>query len=97
MISLHQRLAAVTDRTANLTAQLRELNELRERVRKAELALGSRRADHRKRTRIRSLTPLNRSGKPSRRARVRYLAQGPALRQAEADARSMIRHRSLPA
>jgi hypothetical protein len=33
-----QRLAAVTDTTANLIAQLRELEELRERVRKVELA-----------------------------------------------------------
>jgi hypothetical protein len=32
-----QRLAAITDATANLIAQLRELNELREEVRKAEL------------------------------------------------------------
>jgi hypothetical protein len=33
-----QRLAAITDATANLIAQLRELNELREQVRKAELS-----------------------------------------------------------
>jgi hypothetical protein len=39
MISLHQqRLAAVVDTTANLITQLRELEGLREQVRKAELA-----------------------------------------------------------
>jgi hypothetical protein len=37
-MSSFQRLAAVTDASANLIVQLRELNELRERVRKAELA-----------------------------------------------------------
>jgi hypothetical protein len=39
MSSTLQRLAVVTDTTANLVAQLRELNELRDQVRKAELAL----------------------------------------------------------
>src|ERR1700730_17602321 len=46
MSSLHRhlavvtdtRLAIVTDTAANLITQLRELNELRERVRKAELS-----------------------------------------------------------
>jgi hypothetical protein len=63
-----QRLAAITDTTANLIAQLRELEGLRERVRKAELA-SRRRLYRRKRTRIRRLElgkpltpPLNRSG-----------------------------------
>ena len=37
-MSTLQRLAALTDATANLKAQLRELNELREQVRKAELS-----------------------------------------------------------
>ena len=37
MRSLERRLAAFTDTTANLIAQLRELDRLRERVRKAEL------------------------------------------------------------
>jgi hypothetical protein len=37
MITL-QRLTAITDATANLVAQLRELKELREQVRKAELS-----------------------------------------------------------
>ena len=37
-MSALQRLAAITDATANLIAQLRELNELREQVRKAEQA-----------------------------------------------------------
>ena len=36
-MSTLQRFAAFTDATANLKAQLRELNELREQVRKAEL------------------------------------------------------------
>jgi hypothetical protein len=38
MNSLQQRLAAVTDTAANLKAQLCELNELRERVRKELLS-----------------------------------------------------------
>jgi len=42
MFSL-QRLAAAADTIANLIAQLRELDQLRERVRKAELARRSRR------------------------------------------------------
>jgi hypothetical protein len=37
-----QRLAAISDARANLIAQLRELNELREQVRKAEQAQRSR-------------------------------------------------------
>jgi hypothetical protein len=55
-----QRLAAITDTNANLIAQLRELQGLRERVRKAELARRSRRVDRRKRTRIRWLESRNR-------------------------------------
>lgn len=55
-----QRLAAITDTTANLIAQLRELARLRERVRKAELGRRSRRVDHRKRTRSRQLEPRSR-------------------------------------
>jgi ATPase subunit of ABC transporter with duplicated ATPase domains len=52
MSSLQQRIAAVTDTIANLIAQLRELDRLRERVRKAKLsAWRSRRIDHRRRTR----------------------------------------------
>jgi hypothetical protein len=47
------RLSVVTGAAANLTAQLSELNELRERVRKAQLsARRSRRTNHRKTTRI---------------------------------------------
>jgi len=42
-----QRLAAISDATANLTAQLRELNELREQVRKAEEAQRSLRLERR--------------------------------------------------
>jgi hypothetical protein len=37
-MSTLQRLAAITETAANLIAQLRELNELREQVRKAELS-----------------------------------------------------------
>jgi hypothetical protein len=53
MRSLERRLAAFTDSTANLIAQLRELDRLRERVRKAELTRRSPQVDRRKRTRIR--------------------------------------------
>jgi hypothetical protein len=38
MSPLQQRIAAVTDTTANLIAQLRELDLLRERVREAQLS-----------------------------------------------------------
>jgi hypothetical protein len=38
MSSLQRRIAAVTDTTANLIAQLRELDRLREEVRKALLS-----------------------------------------------------------
>ena len=55
-----QRLEAVTDASAKLIAQLRELEGLRERVRKAELARGSRRVDRRKRTRIPQLEARSR-------------------------------------
>jgi hypothetical protein len=37
MISLQQRIAAITGTTSNLIAQLRELDRLREQVREAEL------------------------------------------------------------
>ncbi len=37
LISLQRRLAALTATAAGLIAQLRELNQLRERVRKAQL------------------------------------------------------------
>jgi hypothetical protein len=55
MRSLQWRLEAVTYTTASLIAQLRELEGLRERVRKAELARRSRRVDRRRRARIRRL------------------------------------------
>jgi hypothetical protein len=59
MSIVEQRIAPI----ANLIAQLRELNQLRERVRKAELAARSRRIRRRKRTLIRRLAPsLHRSG-----------------------------------
>jgi hypothetical protein len=38
MSSLQRRIAAITDTTANLIAQLRELDRLREQVRKALLS-----------------------------------------------------------
>jgi hypothetical protein len=39
MSTLQERLAAITDTTANLKAQFRELDRLREHVRKAELRI----------------------------------------------------------
>jgi hypothetical protein len=60
MRSLQRRLEAVTDTAANLIAQLRELEGLRERVGKAEKARRSRRAARRKRTHIRRLKPESR-------------------------------------
>jgi hypothetical protein len=51
----YPRLSLVTDTVANLNVQLCELNLLRERVRKAELARSSRPVDRRKRARIRRL------------------------------------------
>jgi hypothetical protein len=50
MLSFQPSAAAVIDESLNLFAQLRELERLREQVRKAELAR-SPRADRRKRTR----------------------------------------------
>jgi len=53
MSFLQQRLAAVTDVAATLIAQLSELNELREQVRKAQLTVRrTRRTSSRKRARI---------------------------------------------
>jgi hypothetical protein len=47
------RLSVVAEAAVNLIAQLSELNELRERVREAELSTRrSRRTNHRKRKRI---------------------------------------------
>jgi hypothetical protein len=58
-----QRLAAVINTTANVIAQLRELEGLREQVRKAELALKSGQLERRKRTLIRQLaSSLDESG-----------------------------------
>jgi hypothetical protein len=51
MSSLEQRVAAVTNRTANLIAQLIELNRLRDRLRKAQLAWRSRRIERRRKPR----------------------------------------------
>jgi hypothetical protein len=50
----YTRLSVVTDTAANLIAQLSELNELRDRVRKAELA-SRRRLYRRKRSAFRGL------------------------------------------
>jgi hypothetical protein len=55
MGSLREHVAAVTDKRSNLVAQLRELERLREQVKKAELARKSQQTDRRKRTRIRRL------------------------------------------
>jgi len=58
MSTFEQRIAPIVD----LIAQLRELNQLREQVRKAELARRSRRVGGRKRKLIRRLaSSLNRS------------------------------------
>jgi len=54
MSTFRQSAAAVIDQRLNLVALLRELEQLREQVRKAELAR-SLRVDRRKRTRIRWL------------------------------------------
>jgi hypothetical protein len=52
MTSLQRRISAITHETAHLVAQLRELDRLRERIRKAQLTVRrSRRIDHRKRRR----------------------------------------------
>ena len=51
MSSLERRLAAVTSRTADLIAQLIELNKLRDRLRKAQLAWRSRRIERRQKPR----------------------------------------------
>jgi hypothetical protein len=61
MRSFQQSAAALIDERLNFIALLRELEELRERVRKAELALRSRRVERRKRTHIRSLELRRRS------------------------------------
>jgi hypothetical protein len=53
MSTFEQRAAAIVD----LIAQLRELNQLREQVKKAELAERSRRVGRRKRKLIRRLPP----------------------------------------
>jgi hypothetical protein len=55
--SLEQHNAAVTDETSGLVAQLRELERLREQVRKAELAWRWRQIDRGKRKRIGWLEP----------------------------------------
>jgi hypothetical protein len=54
MSTFQQSAAAVIDQSLNLVALFRELERLREQVRKAELAR-SLRVDRRKRTRIRRL------------------------------------------
>jgi hypothetical protein len=54
MSSFRQSAAAVLNQRLNLVALLREVEQLREQVRKAELAR-SLRVDRRKRTRIRRL------------------------------------------
>jgi len=55
--SLEQHNAAVTDETSGLVAQLRELERLREQVRKAELAWRWRQIDRGKGKRIGWLEP----------------------------------------
>jgi hypothetical protein len=60
MSAFQQSAAAVIDQRLNLVALFRELERLREQVRKAELAR-SLRVDRRKRTRIRRLEHRRRS------------------------------------
>jgi hypothetical protein len=57
-MSTLQRLAAISDATADLIAQLRELDKLREQVRKAEQAQRSLRLEPR-----RQLTPAAQQSK----------------------------------
>jgi len=60
MSFLQWRLEVVTEMTAHFIAQLHELDRLRARVRKAELARRSRRVDRRRRTRVRRLEARSR-------------------------------------
>jgi hypothetical protein len=68
-----QRVAAITDATAKLIAQLRELNELREQVRKAELAQRSLRLTFRTKATLR-LSGNRRSVFPTEAARTTSVA-----------------------
>ena len=76
MSSLQQRIAAVADETSGLVAQLRELERLREQVRKEELARRSRQIDRRKRTRIGRLEPESRSRRPLNRSETGLFPSG---------------------
>jgi hypothetical protein len=64
MSALQRRLAALTDTRANLIAQLRELNRLRDRVRVAHLAtrrvrrIEHREIEHRERGRMMPATDM---------------------------------------
>jgi hypothetical protein len=63
MSILQRRIADVIDTTAQLVAQLRELDQLREQVRKAQLLAGRRRNRRRPaRNRTASRVSLNRRG-----------------------------------
>jgi hypothetical protein len=74
MSSPQWRLEAVTNTTAYLIAQLRELEGLRERIRKAELARRSRWVVRRKSTRIRLLEPRSRLSRREARLGDLYAA-----------------------
>jgi hypothetical protein len=74
--SLEQHNAAVTDETSGLVAQLRELERLREQVRKAELAWRWWQIDRRKRKRIGRLEPESRSRRPLNRSETGLFPSG---------------------
>jgi hypothetical protein len=55
MSALEQRLSAIADRTTSLNTQMRELEQLRVQLKKAQLsARGSRPKSHGKKTQIRN-------------------------------------------
>ncbi len=76
MSSLEQHNAAVTDETSGLVAQLRELERLREQVRKAELAWRWWQIDRTKRKRIGRLEPESRSRRPLNRSETGLVPVG---------------------
>jgi predicted nucleic acid-binding Zn-ribbon protein len=64
MTSLQRRIATLTDTTANLVRQLRELQDLREQIKKARLSVKrTRRAKRRNGHRTTSRIPLESSAR----------------------------------
>lgn len=72
MRSLQRRIAAVTDSTDKLVSQLRELDHLREQVRKALLL--TKRTPHLKRRNRKSTAPRAFSKRPTARLSARLIA-----------------------